>query len=117
MTSAMMRNPHLKVLVAAGYYDLATPYLSADYTVNRLQSGPDPRRNITQVRYRAGHMMYHDAESLEKLRDDAARLIEAAAGEAAMARNSRRVALAAKPDPCPSAPHPWLILPLPPNPE
>ena len=35
-----MRNPHLRVLVAYGYYDLATPYWATIYTLNHL--GIDP---------------------------------------------------------------------------
>ncbi len=70
LRSAMLENPHLKVLVAAGYYDLATPFLSADYVVNHLGLGPDLRGNVTQVYYPGGHMMYHQRSNLVKLKAD-----------------------------------------------
>ncbi|MFI5378345.1 MAG: S10 family peptidase [Tepidisphaerales bacterium] len=67
---AMIHLPHLKVLVAAGWYDLATPYFAADYTVNHMTVGPDLRANITQAYYPGGHMMYHNLAALEQLKKD-----------------------------------------------
>jgi len=52
---AMSYNPELKVLVAAGYYDFATPFFDAEYTLHR--HGIDMSR-VTMTYYEAGHMMY-----------------------------------------------------------
>ena len=48
---AMTANPHLKVLVASGYYDLATPYFATEYTLNHLGLDASLRANFahTQV--------------------------------------------------------------------
>jgi carboxypeptidase C (cathepsin A) len=66
----MVQNPHLKVLFAGGYFDLATPFFASDYTVNHLNVGPALRGNITQTYYTAGHMVYHELASLQKLKAD-----------------------------------------------
>ncbi|MGE5609671.1 MAG: S10 family peptidase [Bacillota bacterium] len=70
LRSAMVQNPHLKVLFAGGYFDLATPFFASDYTVNHLNVGPALRGNITQAYYTAGHMVYHELASLQKLKAD-----------------------------------------------
>ncbi len=74
---AMTRNTFLKVWVANGYYDLATPYFATDYTVKHMGLDPSVRGNITMTYYEAGHMMYIHAESLKKLKADYATWVEA----------------------------------------
>ncbi len=78
LRDAMSRNPRLQLLVAAGWYDLATPYYGADYTVNQLGLAKELRKNITQTYYPAGHMMYHERTSLAQLQKDIAALIQKA---------------------------------------
>ena len=78
LRSAMQKNPHLQVLVASGYYDLATPFLSADYTVDHLTLTPALRSNITQTYYHGGHMFYHHTAALEKFHQDLSAFIKAA---------------------------------------
>ena len=70
LRTAFAKNPHLKVLVCAGYYDLATPYFAAEYTLNHLGIHPENHKNITWQYYNAGHMMYIDKESQVKLKRD-----------------------------------------------
>jgi carboxypeptidase C (cathepsin A) len=65
-------NPALRVFVANGYYDLATPYFATRYTFNHLGLDPTLRGNITMGYYEAGHMMYVHLPSLEKLKSDLA---------------------------------------------
>ncbi len=48
----------MKVFVAEGYYDMATPYFAAEYTLSHMRLDPSARSNITIKRYEAGHMMY-----------------------------------------------------------
>ncbi|MGC9400503.1 MAG: S10 family peptidase [Anaerolineae bacterium] len=64
------RNPHLRVFVANGYYDLATPYAATEYTFDHLQLDPSLRDNITLTHYASGHMIYIHEPSLVALRQD-----------------------------------------------
>lgn len=70
LRKAMSMNPHLKVFVANGYYDLATPYLATRYTFNHLELDEGLRKNITMTYYEAGHMMYIHDPSLAQLKRD-----------------------------------------------
>ncbi|HET7035333.1 MAG TPA: hypothetical protein VFI42_06595, partial [Thermomicrobiaceae bacterium] len=75
LRKAMVRNPFMKVLVAYGYYDLATPYFGIRYTVDHLglvHSQPERslRDNVRYAAYEAGHMMYIDESARRKLRGD-----------------------------------------------
>jgi carboxypeptidase C (cathepsin A) len=70
LRSAMSQNKYLQVLVACGYYDLATPYFAADYTFNHLGLAPSLMKNIVFKYYEAGHMMYINKPSMQKLRED-----------------------------------------------
>ncbi|MBN2386617.1 MAG: hypothetical protein JXB85_06315 [Anaerolineales bacterium] len=75
---AMSINQHLKVFVANGYYDLATPYFATQYTFNRLGLDESLRGNLTMTYYQAGHMMYVHMPSLEQLKADLAAFIASA---------------------------------------
>lgn len=66
---ALAANARLRVLVAAGTYDLATPFAAIDHAVAHL-SAP-ARAMIRQTRYDAGHMIYGDLPARARLRDDA----------------------------------------------
>jgi carboxypeptidase C (cathepsin A) len=58
---AMSENPALKVYIANGYYDMATPFFATEYTFDHMQLEPHLRGNISMEYYEAGHMMYiHD---------------------------------------------------------
>lgn len=70
LRAAMSKSPHLKVFVANGYYDLATPHLASDYTMNHLALAPALTKNITTAYYEAGHMMYVHMPSLKALAKD-----------------------------------------------
>ena len=76
LRAAMAKNPHLKVLVASGTYDLATPYAATDYTLAHMKLDPALRRNVRVETYEAGHMMYVHGPSLAKLKRDAARFLD-----------------------------------------
>jgi len=76
LRSAMVKNPHLKVLVANGYYDLATPYFASVYTFNHLGLPKHLRGNVELTFYTGGHMMYVDEPSLKLLRDDLVRFYQ-----------------------------------------
>ncbi len=74
---AMMMNPNMKVLVQAGYYDLATPYRASEYFIDQLPVPASIRANVEIDYYEAGHMMYVHPPSLEKYRDDLVEFIDA----------------------------------------
>lgn len=78
LRQAMGQNPALRVWIAAGYYDLATPYRNAEYARDRLHLDPDARKRVTTTTYEAGHMMYLDAAALRQLKADAAAFVDAA---------------------------------------
>jgi len=69
---AMRQNSDLEVLVAQGYYDLATPFFSAELMFN--QPGFDQDR-VTFTYYEAGHMMYIHEPSLVTFTQDVRDLI------------------------------------------
>jgi carboxypeptidase C (cathepsin A) len=80
LRAAMTQNPHLKVIIANGYFDLATPYSATEYTVNHLALEPHLRGNLQMTYYEAGHMMYVHAPSLRALADDLRNFIAKATG-------------------------------------
>ena len=67
LRDTILKNPQVRVLFAQGRLDLATPFGSSDYTVDHLGLPPELRKNITRTYYPAGHMMYHDAGSRQRL--------------------------------------------------
>jgi carboxypeptidase C (cathepsin A) len=66
---AMTMNPHLRVHIASGYYDLATPYFATEYTLSHLGLDEGLRANLSVSYYEAGHMMYVHKPSLARLRE------------------------------------------------
>ena len=78
LRGALLKNPYMKVFVAAGYYDMATPYFGARYSLDHLELNPALRANIDMKYYEAGHMMYIRNEDLARLKQDAARFLESA---------------------------------------
>ena len=78
LKDAMAKNPYMKVMIAAGYYDMATPFYAAEYSVSAMNLDPQLRKNISFNYYEAGHMMYIEKNSLKKLKDDAAAFIQSA---------------------------------------
>jgi len=78
LRQAMSVNPHLKVFVANGYYDLATPYFATEYVFNHLGLDESLRGNVEMGHYEAGHMMYIHMPALEALKTDLANFIKKA---------------------------------------
>ena len=72
---AMSRNRDLRVLLASGYYDLATAFCAAEWQLDHMGLDPALRRNITTRRYEAGHMMYVHEPSARALKKDLVQLI------------------------------------------
>ncbi len=68
LRKAMSINPFLRVHVANGYYDLATPYFATLHTFAHMGLTAEQRANVSMSFYEAGHMMYVHRESLVALR-------------------------------------------------
>jgi len=70
LRSAIATNPELKLFVANGFYDFATPYFATKYTFDHIGLPPEFIKNISMGFYEAGHMMYVHMPSLEKVKSD-----------------------------------------------
>jgi carboxypeptidase C (cathepsin A) len=70
LAEAMSRDNRLRVFAAAGYYDLATPYLAQKYTFDHMGLAPEVRSHLTFVAYPSGHQIYTDPGSARKLMQD-----------------------------------------------
>ncbi len=65
LRQAMAQNPYLNVLIQSGYYDGATSYFDAKYTMWQLDPSGKMRDRLHFEGYRSGHMMYLRKEDLE----------------------------------------------------
>ena len=72
LSRALRRNPHLRVLVASGYYDLGTPYSATDWSLAQLDVPADVLARVEHHYYGAGHMMYTREADMQKLKRDVA---------------------------------------------
>ena len=54
----MKTNPKMKILLAGGYYDLATPYFEGVFEMHHLPIPKALQANISYHYYEAGHMIY-----------------------------------------------------------
>jgi len=70
LRSAMIKNPYMKVLVMEGYYDLATPFAAANWTMDHLDLDARYRENVSYATYGAGHMVYIDRAEHDKMKKD-----------------------------------------------
>lgn len=70
LRAAMIKNPYMKVLVMEGYYDLATPFAAADWTMNHLNLDIHYRQSVSYATYTSGHMVYIDRAEHAKMKQD-----------------------------------------------
>lgn len=70
LRQALQKNPHLRVLFACGYYDLACPFFAQKFTVNHMDLRPDQMARLSFQYYPAGHMLYIEKGSREKFKRD-----------------------------------------------
>jgi carboxypeptidase C (cathepsin A) len=78
LVEAMIANPHLRVEVENGIYDLATPFFATEYTMDHLGLPEKLPGHIQMQYYDAGHMMYLRDEDLAKLSNNVGKFIESA---------------------------------------
>ncbi|MFZ0635109.1 MAG: hypothetical protein WA755_05945 [Candidatus Acidiferrales bacterium] len=76
LIEAMISNPHLRVEVENGLYDLATPFFATEHTMDHLGLPPDIQSHVELKYYDAGHMMYLRADDLAKLKANVASFID-----------------------------------------
>ena len=57
-------------MVQAGYYDMATDFFTAEYTMSHLQHGGELSNRMRFSYYESGHMMYLRDEDLERANQD-----------------------------------------------
>ena len=98
LRGAMAANQFLKVFVANGYYDGATPFFATEYTFFQTDLAGDLKGRIKMGYYEAGHMMYIHRPSHAKLKADLAEFIRDASGieiraEPSAGRRTRGLAL------------------------
>jgi carboxypeptidase C (cathepsin A) len=72
LSRALRRNPHLRVLVASGHYDLGTPYSATDWSLAQLDVPPELLTRVQHHYFDAGHMMYTREADMRKLKRDLA---------------------------------------------
>jgi carboxypeptidase C (cathepsin A) len=76
LRQAMAQNPYLNVLVQSGYYDGATTYFNAKYTMWQVDPSGKMKDRLEFKGYRSGHMMYLRREDLKQANDDIRSFIE-----------------------------------------
>ncbi|HEY8714244.1 MAG TPA: hypothetical protein VIM00_02640 [Candidatus Acidoferrum sp.] len=72
---AMKYNPDLKVMLNAGYFDIATPFFEGVYEMQHLPIPATLQKNIEIQFYESGHMVYAHEASLKSLHDNVAAFI------------------------------------------
>lgn len=82
---AMAANPYLNVMVQSGYYDGATNYFDAKYTLWQLDPSGKMKDRLSFKGYRSGHMMYLRREDLQKSNEDLREFIKQATPKAGQA--------------------------------
>jgi carboxypeptidase C (cathepsin A) len=76
LRGAMIKNPYMKVLVMEGYYDLATPFAAANWTMDHLNLDAKYRQSISYATYNSGHMVYVDRAEHDKMKKDLVEFME-----------------------------------------
>jgi len=80
LSRVLRRNPHLRVFVASGHFDLGTPSTATDWSLAQLDIPPEVRPRITHRYYDAGHMMYTRQADLAQLKRDLAEWLAGSEG-------------------------------------
>ena len=70
LRQAMAANPYLHVMTQSGYYDGATTYFAAKYTLSQIDPSGKMKDRLSFKGYRSGHMMYLRKEDLIQANED-----------------------------------------------
>jgi len=76
LRQAMAQNPYLNVLFQSGYYDGATTYFNAKYSMWQIDPSGKMKDRLSFKGYRSGHMMYLRRADLETANEDLRKFIE-----------------------------------------
>ena len=76
----MKSNPKMKVMLAGGYFDLATPFFEGMYEMHHLPIPDKLQANISYHYYQSGHMVYVNAGVLKQFHADVAAFISGTKG-------------------------------------
>lgn len=76
LRKAMAQNPYLQVFVQSGYFDGATTYSAAKYTLGKIDPSGKMRNRLHFKAYKSGHMMYLRAADLKSANDDLRNFIQ-----------------------------------------
>jgi len=74
---AIKRNPHMKVLLMGGYYDLGTLYFGSVFEMKHLPMPASLAANISWHFFETGHMVYVNEQALKNLHEQTASFIRA----------------------------------------
>ncbi|MDW3195667.1 MAG: carboxypeptidase [Cytophagales bacterium] len=83
---AMAQNPYLHTMIQSGYYDGATKYFDAKYTMWRIDPSGKMKDRFSFKGYRSGHMMYLRKEDLIQANEDIRDFIEKSASKGQSAK-------------------------------
>jgi carboxypeptidase C (cathepsin A) len=75
LANTMKANPTMRVMLAGGYFDLATPFFEGMYEMHHLPIPQKLQQNITYKYYEAGHMVYVNEGVLKQFHDDVAAFV------------------------------------------
>lgn len=81
LRQAMAQNPYLNVMIQSGYYDGATTYFNAKYTMWHMDPSGRLKDRLRFEGYRSGHMMYLRADDLKLANEHLMEFIENAIPE------------------------------------
>ncbi len=81
MRQALTQNPAMRVLIGAGYFDMATPFFAAEYTADHLELDPTLRRHVSIYYCDAGHMLYMKKACLDSFHQAMAGMYRSALGQ------------------------------------
>lgn len=70
LRQAMAQNPSMEVMIQAGYFDGATTYFNAKYTMWHIDESGKLKDRLHFKTYESGHMMYLRKEDLKSANED-----------------------------------------------
>lgn len=76
LSTLMVRDTHLKILVLNGYFDLGSAFAATEYMISHLRVPGDSGARITMKYYESGHLPYIHLPSLRRIKDDVAAFLD-----------------------------------------
>lgn len=82
LAHAMIVNPTMRVMMNAGYFDLATPYFASNFELDHLPINNDYLSRIDRYHYPSGHMIYVIPSERTKLSQNLVKFVQSSQGNA-----------------------------------